>query len=204
MDSLVLPGQLVPLCQGPAPKLGSGIYARDDLLRSSLVGFPHNSGAVGTLHSPRWLALNFIVDTRDNACSASSTRAKLHCSWNNYSVVSNAGHTFHQRRRWHSSASWRRIHGCGTNARRACDGKRPGEDWRLLQRWRCRARSCSACHRGGNDDMLMVADFSGRCAQLLRDNGPERFGGDIRNKRGWRDDGACIVAGDALPEDRAD
>lgn len=52
--------------------------------------------------------------------------------------------------------------------------------------------------------MLMVADFSGRCAQLLRDDGPERLGGDIRNKRGRRDDGAGVVAGDALPEDGAD
>lgn len=49
MDNLVLPGQPVPLAKGPIPKLGSGIYARDDLLRSSLVGFPHNSGPVGTL-----------------------------------------------------------------------------------------------------------------------------------------------------------
>ncbi|KAF8740619.1 hypothetical protein AX14_007996 [Amanita brunnescens Koide BX004] len=44
MDSLVLPGQPVPLVKGPVPRLGSGIYARDALLRSSLVGFPHYSG----------------------------------------------------------------------------------------------------------------------------------------------------------------
>lgn len=52
--------------------------------------------------------------------------------------------------------------------------------------------------------MLMVADFSGRCTQLLCDDGPERPGGDIRNERGRRNDGAGVVAGDALPKDGAD
>ncbi len=106
MDSLVLPGQPVPLAKGPVPQLGSGIYARDALLRSSLVGIPNYNGPVGSLSSLRHFNLNYIVDTRDNARSASPARVKLCCSWDDHAIVTPASHTFNQRRGWHSSASW--------------------------------------------------------------------------------------------------
>ena len=144
MDSLVLPGQPVPLAKGPVPQLGSGIYARDALLRSSLVGTPNYNGPVGGLCSFRYFDLNSIVDTRDNARSASPARVELCCSWDDHAIVPTASDTFNQRRRWHSSASRRRVYRCDTNARRACDRKRSCEDKRLLQRWRCGARSCCA------------------------------------------------------------
>ncbi|KIY45467.1 hypothetical protein FISHEDRAFT_67020 [Fistulina hepatica ATCC 64428] len=38
MVDIFLPGQPIPLLQGPAPQLGSGIYARDGKVRASLVG----------------------------------------------------------------------------------------------------------------------------------------------------------------------
>ncbi|KAK2461824.1 hypothetical protein APHAL10511_006287 [Amanita phalloides] len=44
MDSPLLPGQPVPLPKGPVPRLGVGIYARDALPRSALVGIPRYDG----------------------------------------------------------------------------------------------------------------------------------------------------------------
>ena len=105
MDNLVLPGQPVPLAKGHVPKLGSGIYSRDAILRSSLVGIPRHSGPVSSLRSLQQFTLNSIVDTRDNTRSASPARAELCCSWNDHATVSPASHTFNQRRGWHSSTS---------------------------------------------------------------------------------------------------
>ncbi|KAF9015281.1 hypothetical protein BDQ17DRAFT_1230326 [Cyathus striatus] len=53
MDSqLVLPGQPIPVPpRAPAPLLGSGTYARDNLIRASLLGVPRFHGS--TLTIPR-------------------------------------------------------------------------------------------------------------------------------------------------------
>lgn len=50
-SDLVLPGQPIPLPRGPAPKLGSGIYARDAEVKASLVGIPRYEGSVGFFYS---------------------------------------------------------------------------------------------------------------------------------------------------------
>jgi exosome complex component CSL4 len=48
-SDVCLPGQPIPLAaaaRGPAPALGPGTYARDGVVRASLVGVPRYDGAV--------------------------------------------------------------------------------------------------------------------------------------------------------------
>ncbi|PFH54586.1 hypothetical protein AMATHDRAFT_37901 [Amanita thiersii Skay4041] len=45
-DDILLPGQLIPLPRGPAPRLGSGTFSRDAQPRATLVGVPRYDGPV--------------------------------------------------------------------------------------------------------------------------------------------------------------
>ncbi|KAF7799026.1 hypothetical protein EIP86_010256 [Pleurotus ostreatoroseus] len=51
LTDAVLPGQPIPVPRGPAPQLGTGVYARDGQLRASIVGVPQYQGS--TLTIPR-------------------------------------------------------------------------------------------------------------------------------------------------------
>lgn len=37
---MLLPGQSVPVPKGPIPQLGRGVYAKDGIVRASLLGEP--------------------------------------------------------------------------------------------------------------------------------------------------------------------
>ena len=45
-SDLLLPGQPVPLPHGPPPKIGEGLYSRDDIVRASVLGTPQRDGPV--------------------------------------------------------------------------------------------------------------------------------------------------------------